>query len=81
MLEEKYGELLLDYILLALDGEYKGEESHQNDLYMVVDDAETNSNQDNTMEGVRNGKISRVELVRNAANICRVLMCIGNAGR
>lgn len=24
MLEEKYGELLLDYILLALDGEYKG---------------------------------------------------------
>lgn len=28
-LEEKYDELLLDYILLAADGEYKGEESHK----------------------------------------------------
>jgi beta-glucosidase len=53
----------------------------QNDLYMVVNDAETNSNQDNTLEGLKNGKISRAELVRNAANICRVLMRIGNAGR
>lgn len=48
---------------------------------MVVDDSETNSNQDNTLEGLKNGNISRAELVRNAANICRVLMCIGNAGR
>lgn len=29
ILEETYGELLLDYILLAADGEYKGEESHR----------------------------------------------------
>ena len=29
ILEEKYDELLLDYILLAADGEYKGEESHK----------------------------------------------------
>lgn len=28
-LEEKYSELLLDYVLLAADEEYKGEESHK----------------------------------------------------
>lgn len=50
----------------------------QNDIYMVVNDSETNSNCDNTLEGVKKGKISRAELVRNAANICRVLMHIGN---
>lgn len=46
----------------------------QNDLYMVVEDSLSNSKGDNTMEGIHTGKISRGELVRNAANICRVLM-------
>jgi beta-glucosidase len=46
----------------------------QNDLYMVVEDSLSNSKGDNTMEGILTGKISRGELVRNAANICRVLM-------
>ncbi len=46
----------------------------QNDLYMVVEDSLSNSKGDNTLEGIHTGKISRGELVRNAANICRVLM-------
>ncbi len=46
----------------------------QNDVYMVVTDAETNSNDDNTLESLENGKITRGELVRNANNICRVIM-------
>lgn len=46
----------------------------QNDLYMVVSDSETNSKNDNTMQGIENGKISREELVRNAKNICTVLL-------
>lgn len=53
----------------------------QNDLYMVVDDSESNSNQDNTMKSLEEGKISRAELIRNASNICRVLMNIGNSLR
>lgn len=48
----------------------------QNDLYMVVKDSQSNSKGDNTMEGINTGKIHRGELVRNAANICRVLMRI-----
>lgn len=48
----------------------------QNDLYMVVEDSLSNSKGDNTMEGINAGKINRGELVRNAANICRVLMRI-----
>ena len=50
----------------------------QNDLYMVVEDSLSNSKKDNTLEGIRTGKISRGELVRSAANICRVLMRIGD---
>lgn len=46
----------------------------QNDLYMVVQDSLSNSKGDNTMEGINTGKIHRGELVRNAANICRVLI-------
>lgn len=46
----------------------------QNDLYMVVKDSQSNSKGDNTMEGINTGKIHRGELVRNAANICRVLI-------
>lgn len=50
----------------------------QNDLYMVVEDSLSNSKGDNTMEGINAGKINRGELVRNAANICRVLLRMGS---
>ncbi len=46
----------------------------QNDVYMVVDDSETNSADDNTLEGLKNGTITRGELQRAAGNICSVLM-------
>ncbi len=46
----------------------------QNDLYMVTGDALGNSNGDNSMEELSKGNITREELVRNAANICRFLL-------
>lgn len=46
----------------------------QNDVYMVVADAASNSNQDNSPEGLLKGAVTRGELLRNAANICNVLM-------
>lgn len=46
----------------------------QNDLYMVTADAKANSNHDNSEEGLAQGKITRGELLRNAANICRVIL-------
>ena len=46
----------------------------QNDVYMVVSDSLTNTAKDNTAEGLAEGKITRAELIRNAANICKVLM-------
>ncbi|WP_438445054.1 glycoside hydrolase family 3 C-terminal domain-containing protein [Gorillibacterium sp. sgz5001074] len=48
----------------------------QNDLYMVVSNygAEINSNDDNTIESLENGTLTRGELQRSAANICRFLM-------
>lgn len=46
----------------------------QNDLYMVTGDALSNSNGDNSMEELKRGTLTRQELVRNAANICRFLL-------
>ena len=46
----------------------------QNDLYMVTGDALSNSNGDNSMEELKKGSITRGELLRNAANICRFLL-------
>lgn len=46
----------------------------QNDVFMVVTDSEANSGGDNTLEGLRSGRINRGELQRAAGNICRVLM-------
>lgn len=46
----------------------------QNDLYMVVTDSFTNTGNDNSVLGLAEGKITRGELVRNAKNICKVLM-------
>ncbi len=46
----------------------------QNDVYMVVNDSEANSADDNTIEGLKAETITRGELQRSAANICRTLM-------
>ncbi len=46
----------------------------QNDLYMVVEESEGNSLRDNTLEYIKTGIITRGELQRSAANICRILM-------
>lgn len=48
----------------------------QNDVYMVVNNygAEINSGNDNTLEALENGTLTRGELQRCAMNICRFLM-------
>lgn len=46
----------------------------QNDLYMVTGDALSNSNEDNSMEKLRDGSVFRSEYVRSAANICGFLL-------
>ncbi|MBY9078005.1 glycoside hydrolase family 3 C-terminal domain-containing protein [Paenibacillus sp. HN-1] len=48
----------------------------QNDLYMVVSNygAEINAMEDNTLESLENGTLTRGELQRSAMNICRFLM-------
>nr|MDE6086794.1 fibronectin type III-like domain-contianing protein [Oscillospiraceae bacterium] len=44
----------------------------QNDLYMVC--ADCVHHEDNILESLRNGSLTRAELQRNAANICEFLM-------
>lgn len=44
----------------------------QNDVYMVC--ADGGKNDDNTLEALEKGTLTRAELQRNAANICRFLM-------
>lgn len=46
----------------------------QNDLYMVVGDSLSNSNGDNSMEGLQKGTVTRGEFQRSAANVCRFLL-------
>ena len=46
----------------------------QNDIYMVVADSLNNSGNDNTMEALQNGTLTRAELQRTVANICRYLI-------
>lgn len=46
----------------------------QNDLYMVVGDSLSNSNEDNSMEELEKGTVTRGEFQRSAANICRFLL-------
>ncbi|ERJ11360.1 glycoside hydrolase family 3 C-terminal domain-containing protein [Haloplasma contractile] len=48
----------------------------QNDVYMVVNNygAEINSGNDNTIESLENGTLTRGELQRSAKNICEFLM-------
>ena len=46
----------------------------QNDVFMVVSDAQANPLKDDAKEAMEAGKITRGELVRNASNILSVLM-------
>lgn len=46
----------------------------QNDLYMVTGDSLSNSNEDNSMEALKKGTVTRGEFQRSAANICRFLL-------
>ena len=46
----------------------------QNDLYMVTGDAAANSGRDNSEQALRAGALTRGELLRAAANICRAVM-------
>lgn len=46
----------------------------QNDLYMVVPESELNPFEDNTVSSIEDGSLTRGELVRSAANICRFIM-------
>ncbi len=46
----------------------------QNDVYMVVQDAEKNSGGDNLEESLKNGTLLRADLIKCAGNILRVLM-------
>lgn len=46
----------------------------QNDVYMVCSDASVNGTGDNTLTSLSEGTLTRGELQRNAANICRFLM-------
>ncbi|MBP3541770.1 MAG: glycoside hydrolase family 3 protein [Clostridia bacterium] len=46
----------------------------QNDLFMVTNNAETNSGGDDSMESLAQGKVTRAEYQRSAMNICRYLL-------
>ena len=46
----------------------------QNDLYMVTGDAAGNANEDNSVEAMESGKVTRGEYQRSAANICSFLL-------
>lgn len=46
----------------------------QNDVYMVCADSSKNLSGDNTLSSLEAGTLTRGELQRNAANICRMLM-------
>ena len=46
----------------------------QNDLFMVVEDAGSNSQKDNSLESLEKGTVTREEYLRSAANICRVML-------
>ncbi|NLL77205.1 MAG: beta-glucosidase [Clostridiales bacterium] len=48
----------------------------QNDLFMVTTNAQENTQEDNSMEGITSGKTTRAEFQRSAVNICNVLMCM-----
>lgn len=49
----------------------------QNDVYMVVENAELNSSNDNLSESLQQGLLTRGELQRCAKNICEILLQTG----
>lgn len=53
----------------------------QNDVYMVCSDSSKNSSNDNTLSSLEAGTLTRGELQRSAANICRMLMGSRAMGR
>lgn len=57
----------------------------QNDIYMVCPDGSTNASGDNTLEALRDGRLTRAELQRSAMTICEFAMhtpamerCVGD---
>ncbi len=46
----------------------------QNDVYMVCADSSKNTSGDNTLSSLSDGSLTRGELQRNAANVCRFVM-------
>ena len=46
----------------------------QNDIFMVCSDAGSNSNNDNLNEALKDGRLTRGELARNAANILEFIL-------
>lgn len=46
----------------------------QNDLYMVTPCPAENTNNDNSAQALAAGTVTRAEFLRNAANICRVIL-------
>lgn len=45
----------------------------QNDVYMVCADSSKNTTDDNTLSSLKAGTLTRAELQRSAANVCRML--------
>ncbi len=75
------GQVMTDWWAKGNDEGQPGERTHvaamvraQNDLYMVNADAQSNSNHDDLPEGLASGAVTRGELQRGAANICRFLL-------
>ena len=46
----------------------------QNDLYMVTGSAQDNTNHDNSLEALADGRVTRGEYQRSTANICRFIL-------
>ena len=46
----------------------------QNDLYMVCSDGNTNADGDNTLQALKDGRLTRAEAQRSAMNICAHVM-------
>ena len=46
----------------------------QNDLYMVAASSEANTNHDNSLKALADGRVARAEYQRSAENICRFIL-------
>lgn len=75
------GQVMTDWWAKSNDEGQPGERTNtaamvraQNDLFMVVTDAKSNSNHDNSAQGLAEGKVSRGDFQRCAKNICGFLL-------